>query len=396
MGLADVPLLATLDRPRLTRLAGAAPPRTVEAGAVLAVRGEPATHLIVVEAGGVTATRATAAGRLLRLGEFPAPCAVDKSAVLDGGGHTATWLARARSRVRLVPATDFLDLLDDVPAARRHVLAHLARRPRDQQDDLVPASFADAVTRTAAWLVRAAGSGGRVILPGAQAGLAEAIGMTRVSVNRALRTLAAEGLVRVEPGARGRAPRAGTACPAGKPGCGRRAHRVTVSAVLIRRELPSDVGAIHAVHRAAFETAVEADLVTALRADAGWLPALSLVAVGPDGTVVGHVVCTRAHVATTPALGLGPLGVLPAWQRRGVGGALMHAVLGAADALGEPVVVLLGHKDYYPRFGFAPAAGHGITPPVPEWGDHFQARPLTAYDPSVRGEFAYAAPFRDL
>lgn len=163
--------------------------------------------------------------------------------------------------------------------------------------------------------------------------------------------------------------------------------------VLIRRELPSDVDAIHAVHRGAFDTAVEADLVTALRADAGWLPALSLVAEA-GGTVVGHVVCTRGHIAGAPALGLGPLGVVPARQRTGVGTALMHAVLGAADALGEPIVVLLGHRDYYPRFGFAPAAAFGIRPPVPEWDDHFQARPLTAYSPALRGEFAYAAPFR--
>lgn len=197
--LADVPLLATVDPSRLARLADAAPARTVDAGTVLAVRGDPAGHLIVVETGGVTATHETAAGRRLRLGEFPAPCAVDKAAVLDGGGHTATWLASARSRVRLLPAAELFALIDDVPAARRHVLAHLARRLRDQQDDLVRASVADAVTRTAAWLVRAAAR--RVVLPGAQEGLAEAIGATRVTVNRALRTLADEGLVTVEPGA---------------------------------------------------------------------------------------------------------------------------------------------------------------------------------------------------
>lgn len=198
-GLADVPLLNTLTPSHLARLAAAAPARTVDAGTVLAVRGTPADHLIVVEAGGVTATHETASGRRLRLGEFPAPCAVDKAAVLDRAGHTATWVATARSRVRLLPAADLFALVDDVPAARRHVLAHLARQLREQQDDLVRASVADAVTRTAAWLVRAATR--RVVLPGAQEGLAEAIGATRVTVNRALRTLADEGLVTIEPGA---------------------------------------------------------------------------------------------------------------------------------------------------------------------------------------------------
>ncbi|MCT2588041.1 N-acetyltransferase [Actinophytocola sp. S1-96] len=114
------------------------------------------------------------------------------------------------------------------------------------------------------------------------------------------------------------------------------------------------------------------------------------------GGVVGHVVCTRAMVGGVPVLGLGPLGVLPEWQRAGVGSALMHAVLGAADALDEPVVVLLGHTGYYPRFGFRPAVELGIVPPVAEWVAHFQARPLSAYRSAIRGDFTYAAPFRDL
>lgn len=168
-----------------------------------------------------------------------------------------------------------------------------------------------------------------------------------------------------------------------------------MTAVLIRREVPEDVAAIDAVHRAAFDGEVEAKLVTALRADAGWLPALSLVAV-VDDAVVGHVVCTRATVDEVPALGLGPLGVLPERQRTGVGEALMHAVLGAADALDEPVVVLLGHTDYYPRFGFRPAVALGIVPPVADWGPHFQVRTLSAYRPAIRGSFTYATPFQEL
>jgi putative acetyltransferase len=165
--------------------------------------------------------------------------------------------------------------------------------------------------------------------------------------------------------------------------------------VLIRREKPADVPAIDAVHAAAFGRDVERDLVTALRASPAWLPRLSLVA-EDGGRVVGHVVCTRAHVAQVPALGLGPLGVLPARQRSGVGSALVHAVLAAADALDEPLAVLLGHTDYYPRFGFEPAAGLGIESPDPAWGNHFQARRLSTYDTSVRGQFAYAHPFTEL
>jgi putative acetyltransferase len=76
-----------------------------------------------------------------------------------------------------------------------------------------------------------------------------------------------------------------------------------------------------------------------------------------------------------------------------VGKALMHAVLGAADALGEPLVALLGSTGYYPRFGFRPAGELEITPAHPQWTEHFQVRTLTAYDPAVRGQFAYPEPF---
>jgi CRP/FNR family transcriptional regulator len=199
--LAAVPLFAPLDRDRLGRLAAHSTVRTVYAGSVVATRGQPSTHLIVIEAGALTAAHETVHGERLRLGEFVAPSAVDKAAVLDARGYTATWQASTRSRIRLVPSDQLLAVIDDIPAARRHVLTHLSQRLRDQQDDLVLTSFADAATRTAAWLVRAASrTGSRIVRPGAQQGLAEAIGMSRVSVNRALRTLAREGLIRVEPG----------------------------------------------------------------------------------------------------------------------------------------------------------------------------------------------------
>jgi putative acetyltransferase len=109
-------------------------------------------------------------------------------------------------------------------------------------------------------------------------------------------------------------------------------------------------------------------------------------------------VCTRGAPAGVPGtLGLGPLGVHPDHQRRGVGLALMHAVLGAADALGEPVVVLLGDPDYYSRYGFVTASTLGIEAPEPAWGEHFQTRTLTAYDAARhRGAFAYAPAFDDV
>ena len=172
--------------------------------------------------------------------------------------------------------------------------------------------------------------------------------------------------------------------------------------MLIRRELPADVVAVRAVVAAAFAdpaasgaVPVEVGLVDALRATAEWLPPLSMVA-ERNCQIIGYVVCSRAWVGPSPALGLGPLAVSPAAQGSGVGSALMHAVLGAADALDEPLVVLLGHTDYYPRFGFRRASELGIDAPVADWGAHFQARAMSAYDPAVRGAFRYAQPFNDV
>lgn len=168
--------------------------------------------------------------------------------------------------------------------------------------------------------------------------------------------------------------------------------------MLIRRETAADVEVVEAVTTAAFSTEaaappVEARLLGELRRCGSWLPQLSLVAVSDTGELVGHVVCTRARIGSAPALGLGPLSVRPDVQRSGLGSALMHAVLGAADAMGEAVVVLLGDPAHYRRFGFLPAAEYGITPPLEAWTPHFQARTLDTWTPALRGRFAYAEPF---
>ncbi|WP_129785265.1 GNAT family N-acetyltransferase [Promicromonospora panici] len=181
--------------------------------------------------------------------------------------------------------------------------------------------------------------------------------------------------------------------------------------MLIRQERPSDAQAVRAVTAAAFERVAhaappieadgvpgEATLVGWLRDDPGWVPELSLVAEsGASGTeVVGHVVATHGQLTDRPALGLGPLSVDPAHQGRGIGSALMHTLLGAADAMGEPVVVLLGDPALYSRFGFVPAHGLGIEAPDPAWGDYFQARTLSAWRAEYAGQFRYAAPFNRL
>jgi putative acetyltransferase len=167
--------------------------------------------------------------------------------------------------------------------------------------------------------------------------------------------------------------------------------------VILRRAFPDDRAAILAVHSAAFghsraEEVPEATLVGELCDEGSVVPGLSIVAT-LDDNIVGHVVCSRASVEGRPVLGLGPLGVLPTHQRRGIGHALMHAVLAAADALDEPAVVLLGDPGYYRRFGFVLAATVGLLPPEPGWAEDFQVRLLSAWDGSLRGNFRFARGF---
>ncbi len=168
---------------------------------------------------------------------------------------------------------------------------------------------------------------------------------------------------------------------------------------IIRREQPGDIATVREIQAAAFKQSeaepVEARLLDELRSCAGWIPELSLVA-EREGAVVGHNVCTRGHVGEVPCVGLGPIGISPDLQRDGLGSALMHAMIGAADALGEPLVALLGSPDYYSRFGFVASSELGIDPPEEAWGVFFQARPLTTWDASITGQFRYAEPFNNL
>ncbi len=175
---------------------------------------------------------------------------------------------------------------------------------------------------------------------------------------------------------------------------------LALARVIVRRERSTDHAASRTVqHASAFARGeaepVEAHLLDELRRCDRWLPALSWIA-EIDGQVIGHNICTRGHVDDTPCAGLGPVGVLPSTQRTGVGAALMHAMIGAADGFGEPLIALLGDPGYYSRFGFVPSSELGVSPPEPEWGAHFQILPLTAWNDSITGSFRYSTPFNEV
>jgi putative acetyltransferase len=128
----------------------------------------------------------------------------------------------------------------------------------------------------------------------------------------------------------------------------------------IRSERPADWQEIRAVNLAAFDTSTEADLVDALRRYAE--PIISLVA-EDDGHLIGHIlfspVTLTGHSALTLA-GLAPMAVVPDRQRHGVGSALVQRGLEQCRQSGVEAVVVLGHAEYYPRFGFTPASRFGL------------------------------------
>jgi len=130
--------------------------------------------------------------------------------------------------------------------------------------------------------------------------------------------------------------------------------------MIIRDEMGKDWSAVQAVNDAAFDTAAEGCLVAALRARAQ--PIVSMVA-EIDGAIVGHILFSPVRLDDSPELvvmGLGPMAVLPGHQRQGIGSALVEAGLESCRELDIGAVVVLGHPEYYPRFGFAPAAEFGI------------------------------------
>lgn len=171
-----------------------------------------------------------------------------------------------------------------------------------------------------------------------------------------------------------------------------------MSGITIRPEQAADIRAVFAVHRAAFGQPDEAELVDRLRVSAR--PQVSLVAVAADGAIVGHIFFSPVTIEGAPddwlAMGLAPVGVLPARQNAGIGDALCRAGLDACRALGAQAAVVLGHPPYYPRFGFAPAGRFGLHSEY-DAGDAFMALELTPGAlADLRGLVRYAPAFANL
>ena len=155
---------------------------------------------------------------------------------------------------------------------------------------------------------------------------------------------------------------------------------------MLRSARPDDHDAIVALTDAAFEGSEEA-----LRIVHEVEPEISLV-YEDGGIVVGHVMLTRMEMGEHRPFQLSPLSVAPSHQNRGIGTQLTREALRLADEAGEPLVLVLGHPAYYPRFGFEPALPLGLEAPR-DFGAAWMAVKLAAYDPAVRGRVTFPPAF---
>ncbi len=128
--------------------------------------------------------------------------------------------------------------------------------------------------------------------------------------------------------------------------------------VLIREEKEKDYKAIYEVTRIAFGQENESRLIDRIRISGNFVPQLSLVA-EIDNKVVGHILLSRIRIISSnifETLALSPMSVIPELQNLGIGSELVKKALKKAKELGFDSIIVIGHKDFYPRFGFKRAS----------------------------------------
>ena len=176
--------------------------------------------------------------------------------------------------------------------------------------------------------------------------------------------------------------------------------------MIIRQEKEEDFSRVRDVVKRAFENVKESDhtehlLVERLRKSEAYIPDLSLVAEMKGEKIVGHILLSKVEVVSekgfVTVLGVAPLSVLPEFQGQGIGGMLIREAHKRASGLGYGAALLLGHKDYYPRFGYRKASEFGIKFPVDVPDEYTMAVELRAGGlKGVQGQVRYPDAFHEL
>ena len=168
----------------------------------------------------------------------------------------------------------------------------------------------------------------------------------------------------------------------------------------IIRETEEFYSAIHEINSLAFGQENEARLVENVRKSRSFNPQLSLVAI-KEGRVVGHIlfspITIKSERGAAPAVALAPMAVHPEFQNQGIGSKLVREGLEQCRKLGHKIVVVVGHRNYYPRFGFSSAGAKGLKAPFPVPDEAFLFAELVsgALD-NVSGTVQYPPEFEEL
>lgn len=141
--------------------------------------------------------------------------------------------------------------------------------------------------------------------------------------------------------------------------------------VNIRKESINDIEIIGEINNLAFKGEGEAKLIAGIRESENFIPELSLLA-EKDGEIIGHILFSIVYIETLegeiPTLALAPMAVIPEFQNQGIGSLLVREGLKKCQELGYKHVTVLGHPNFYPKFGFVPSVSKEIHAPfkVPE------------------------------
>jgi len=169
--------------------------------------------------------------------------------------------------------------------------------------------------------------------------------------------------------------------------------------ITVRPEAAEDARAIDVVHISAFGGEAEAHLVSALRAASTYNRELSLVA-ELNGRIVGHVLLTRVPLRRDGeeknVLALGPMSVVPSQSHRGIGSELIRASVTLAREKGYGAIIVVGHPEYYRRFGFTPAKELQVTCNLPAPEDALTGMEIVAGNLAGGGHVGYPEPFLEL
>ncbi|BAU64392.1 GCN5-related N-acetyltransferase [Stanieria sp. NIES-3757] len=168
--------------------------------------------------------------------------------------------------------------------------------------------------------------------------------------------------------------------------------------LIIRAETHLDYESISIVNNLAFGQETEAQLIDKIRNSENYIPELSLVA-ELEHQIIGYIMFSWIDLVaekTIKVLALAPLAVSPKYQNQGVGSTLVNEGLSIADNYNIPLVIVLGHPNFYAKFGFEPSVKYNIASPFDVPKEVFMVKLLKSYQQDTCAKVVYPLAFNDL